>query len=202
MANLYYDLRDDVEFPGRWFLRGPVDSLGQKIDERVFTEGTPVGRVVPLWTGDTTIAVPPFRIVPRECGVPLDFTFADFDMPVLKAELAEALTALAPDAIQRIPVDVESANGKYEIVNIIGKVKCLDEERCVYKWWTDADNRPEMVGRYRGVGPIVIKPELAAGRNIFRIAGWEIAVVVSQRIKDLFESLEVTGVKFKSAVKP
>jgi len=198
MSAQFFDLRDDVELPGRWFLKGPFDAAGWRIDGRVFTEGKLISGKLPVWGGGPVDAQPPLTIPIRHMGTELAFTFADFDMPVVTAELGQALERLAPDQVQRIPVHVESVSRPFEILNVTSTIPCLDEAKSVYRWWTEADGEPEKIGKYMGVHPISIIQEKTAGRDLFRISGWEIALIVSARVKNLFDSFGVCGVKFKS----
>lgn len=88
----YYELLADPEATTRWYLKSPVDSEGNEIDPRLFTQGLRVGRQ-------------PLLTVPvRRQGNPVDFNFCDFDMIVSPVSLNDAIEAVAKHAIQRIPV--------------------------------------------------------------------------------------------------
>lgn len=186
-AQTYFRLVDAPESdvgPERWFLRGPLDSDGNEVDARGFVRGISVSFPDRLW-------------VPlREVGTPLDITFADFEVPIVRQQVASLLESIVGGAIQRIPVSVESTGDRYEILNIVSKVRCLDEERSVYKWWTEADRRPDKVGKYRGVNPIVITAALAEGHDLFRIEGWEVALIASNKVVAALRTARSTGVKF------
>ncbi|HEU0014977.1 MAG TPA: DUF1629 domain-containing protein [Longimicrobium sp.] len=174
---------DDTALRGRWFLGSPVDAAGGEIDPRDFTDG--VARDV---TG-------PIRLPIRRKGTELDFTFADFDMPVVRTAIALALETAAPRACQRLPAQVEGSESAFDILNVTARVRCLDEERSGVTFWTAHDHRPELAGQYRMVSQVRIRAEDAGPHGIFRIEGWEIALVVSTEIKELLAA--ASGILFE-----
>lgn len=146
---------------------------GRAIDPRLFTEGKPLDLVGPLF------------IPLRRSGPALDVTLADFDMPVFRRPFADALEEIAPNQIQRFRAVVEGHDDAFDIVNVLPVVSCLDEKRSGVTYWSEVDGRPEKVGQYR----MVIDPKVDGRRigseEIFRIAGWKIMLVVSDRVKHL-----------------
>jgi hypothetical protein len=183
----FFTLNDDIDHPGRWFLQAPVNRLGTEVDPRLFTEGNPVRVTEPLVVGV------------RSAGHPLDFTFADFDMPVVRRATADILSEVAPQDVQRIPTAVKGYDGEYEILNIVTRRPAIDERRSMITRWTEEDGWPEKVGKYFMVARLRVDPQRANGVGIFRLTGWEIAVVVSDDIRRALVEAEVTGVKFTEA---
>lgn len=181
----FYTILDDIDYPNRWFLRAPVNQNGAEVDPRLFTEGTRVAVAEPL-----VIRV-------RSAGHPLDFTLADFDMPVVRRAIGEILSQVAPTDIQRIPLAVEGHEGDYEILNVVTRRQALDESRSVITRWTEQDGRPEKVGQYFLVNRLKVDPQRTEGAAIFRLAGWEIAIVVSDEVRRALLAQEATGVKFR-----
>lgn len=173
MSEQFYLLTDDKEIPQRWYLRGPTTPEGMKVDAREFIRG----RSVEL---DRTL-----RIACRRPGEPLDFTLGDFDMPVLKNEYAAGLKRLASQEVQVLPVLIEGIGEGYSIINITTALRCLDEGRSQVTYWPSDD--PRSIDRYRMVISPVIDREVAAGHHLFRIAGWETALVVSASVSAILE---------------
>lgn len=182
----YYQLLDDIGHPNRWFLQAPVDPTGAEVDPRLFTAGAPVAVAGPL------------SVRVRQAGHPLDFTLADFDMPVVCCGTGELLSQLAPGDVQRVPVRVDGREEPYEILNVVTRRQAIDERRSVITRWTEEDGWPEKLGQYFMVSRLAIEPEAAAGAGIFRLTGWEIAVVVSDTVRRALLAHEVTGVKFEA----
>ena len=156
----YFQLDDDKHVPGRWYLGSPLTPDGQELDPRTFTYSRPV---------DVTGLL---RLPLRQPGRPLDFTMADFAMPVARRPLAEQLEQLAPGAVQRVSVAVEgTAPGDYEIVTVLREVACVDESETEVVRWTAEMGRPDMVGKYLYLTNIVIDPTKTDDAALFRLAG-------------------------------
>lgn len=82
----HHQLTDSDRIRDREYLCGPVNSVGESVDPRLFTGGAPLdadkfrGLHVPL----------------GRCGEPMEFTLADFDMPVVRTDLAQSVSLVAP----------------------------------------------------------------------------------------------------------
>jgi len=185
MTTAFYRLCADPRAGSRWSLKAPIDREGVEIDSRLFTAGARL----PDMGG--------FRLPVREPGDEVDFNFCDFDMVVTPARVNAALAQLAGAVVQRFPVDVEGSSREYEILNVCDLVPCVDETRTYVMRWGEADGRPDKVGEYRMLADLRINAEAAAGHHMFRIAGWPIALIVSQETKQLFEQFGVTGVSYQ-----
>jgi hypothetical protein len=181
----YYRLLDDLHLPGRWYLRSPVESSGVEMDPRVFLEA----RVVEVHR--------PLRLPQRRPGRPMDFTLADFDMPVARRALAERIDAAAPGALQLVPVSIAGHDGDFVILNLLRAVRCLDERATTIQWWTSEDGRPEKVGEYRMVVNEVIDPVKAGSAQLFRLGGWQIAIVCSEAVKRTLDTGAFSGMAFR-----
>lgn len=183
MSTSYYRLVDEKHIPNRWYLKGPLTTLGETIDPRAFTEARAVECAVPL-----TVPV-------RRRGIPLDFTLADFDMPVLRSSFAMRLRELEPEAIQLIPSTVAGEAGAFDILNVLSVVDALDEERSAITYWREEDGRPERVGQYRMVLNMTLDPSRIGAHHVFRIKGWEVALVVSATARERL--IGATGAVFE-----
>ena len=180
----YYRLCDDMQMPDRWHLRAPVLPSGEEIDARLFTGGRPVDPPASL------------RLPLRQPGRPLDFTLGDFDMPVATRPLAEYLARLAPGSVQCVPVSIDGEADEFVILNVLRSVRCLDEASSKIQYWTAADGRPEKVGQYRMVLNETIDAQRAAGFDLFRLGGWEIVIVCTDRVKQDLEKQGFSGLTF------
>jgi hypothetical protein len=181
----FYRLIADPAATSRWYLKSPIDPSGNEVDPRLFTQGVPVG------------SQPALRLPLRRKGDEVGFNFCDFDMVVTPATVNAELEALAGRAIQRIPVRIDATTTQYEILNVCELVPCFDESRSLFTKWTDADGRPERVGQLRMVAKLKIDPSRADRHHLFRLAGWPIALIASQEVKSLFESRNMSGLKYE-----
>src|SRR5262249_26360303 len=166
MPDDYFDVHaDDANFGDRWFLGDPLTAAGDEIDPRLFTEGR-------KYNGP-----PPVYIPIQVAGRPVNFHFASFDMPVISNKVGDIIQEIAPQEVERFPVKVNSHLSGYEILNVLGPIECLDESRSEVMKWEEDDGSPDMIGKYRMITSLTIDPARTRGRYIFRIRGWEIALI-------------------------
>jgi hypothetical protein len=182
----YYRLLGDRAATAHWQLGSPTDLAGNDVDPRLFTEGVPVG------------PQPPLAVFLRQLGEEVDFNFCDFDMIVTSSALnAELEELVGPSVVQRIPVSVGGHTNKFEILNVCELIQCIDETKSSVTKWTAADGRPEKISQIRMITELKINPQAALGHHIFRLAGWPIALIVSEEVKDLFDAKGVRGLNYE-----
>ncbi len=180
----FFRLLDDIQFEGRWQLSEPRSANGG-VNPCHFTTGR-------IYKGPTDLKIA------KEDGVLLDFTLAAFDVPVVTEHIASLLRDLCPHDIQFIPIKIEGEDGKYAILNVLRTIECLKEPESVFSKWSEADGRSDKLGQYRMVAKLVIDQQRAVGADIFRIAGWDVPIIVSRRIKVMLEQQSCIGAIFKS----
>ncbi len=184
MGRTFYRLLDDTETPGRWWLKAPRDAHGAAVEPDIFRLGKRLELACPL-----TIPV-------RRPGRPLDFTFGDFELPVVSETTGILVRRCARGELQSFPAVIEGHGGRFEVLNLLRVVRCLDEEKSDVMFWTEADGRPGKVGQYRQVVSLTVDPAAAGKANLFRIAGWEIALIASEAIRGAMQRANVSGVRF------
>ena len=177
---------DDVRFRDRWFLDEPLDSDGNVIDARNLTDGVP-------YTGLRPVTVPI-----QQPGRHIAFTFAAFELPVVAASVGKIFNELCPADIQLFPVRIDSAADGYEILNIAVTADCIDERCSHIVKWSAEDGRPDKVGKYRTVGNLKIDPERVGNRQVFRVRGWEVALILTNRIREALSQFTELGVVFRA----
>ena len=192
MSKQYFKITDDVYVPERWDLGTPVDARGRELDDWLFAEGVPVaveGRLkIPIRAYD---------------GVVLDYTEAGLQVPVVSARAAAVFSELAPNDVQLIPVDIEAHPEPFFILVCTRVVKCIDEEQSGdVRFWKPEDGRPEKVGNYRAMHSMRIDPSRVGEAQVFRTWGWQVALVVSEDIRQALERVGATGLKFWSVTGP
>ena len=185
----YFRLREHVEFPGgSWHLGKLYAQGGERLDSRIFNAGKSVKLEYPL----------PLSLQIKRPGPSLDYDCDSFGMPVVTHALGEALIKIVPDEIQLFPVEIIGAKGSYDILNITQTVDCLDETRTRGYHWT-----PEIGGRVRKYYMLAdehVDPERTNGHKLFRLKNWEVVVICSQEVKDVFDALHIKGALFDPAV--
>lgn len=202
MNRSYYELIDDLEAEGRWHLWGLYDGAGVQLDEREFRYGNYLDPGPPLrvsmWNEDTIVDVaPPLRLCIDRGGTPLDFTFTDELMPVVTSRVADILAAVAGSEIQRFPVKVEAMEQEYEIINFVSRIRCIDEERSILDWWTEEYGRPDLLGKALTIVKLVVDPSRIGVAQMFRLEESNIAIIVSDVVKQALEDARVSGIRFR-----
>jgi hypothetical protein len=181
----YYDLRDDRRSQTRWHLGTPLDERGQELDVWQFFD------CQSLDLG----CVPRFPLdVP---GEPLEFCWAAFSIPVVHQRFVEIFQRLRIQDVQFIPTQVDGHTGPYFILNTLREIRCIDDARCEeVKYWRPEDGQPEKLGEYRYIHGLRIDPSKVGDARIFRTWGWDIALIVSEDLKQAIEAEGITGTRF------
>ena len=185
MSQRFFRLADDVDVPRRWQLDTPIDGQGRRVFDWDFKRGTPVhvaGRLkVPIETA----------------GRPLDFTEAGIRVPVVHVKVASMLAERAPGDVQLIPADIEGQPEQYLVLVVTRLIRCIDEAASEVTFWKPEHGVPEKVGQYMGVDRLRIDKEKVGNAKVFRTEGWEVALIVSEDIKDALERMGATGTRFE-----
>ncbi len=92
---------------------------------------------------------------------------------------------------------MEGQTEPYDIINILPEVRCLDEDASEIMWWTETDERPEKVGEYRMITDMVIDSERAGMAPLFRLAGWQIAIICSEAFRSALAGERYSGLVFE-----
>ncbi len=192
MVTRYFRLSEDAYLPGRWELGTPRDSRAREFGSRVFLRAGPTHVECAL------------RVPIEQSGTPLDVSFADIGtVPVVSERVATLLSQCAPDDVQLFPVGVETLSESYFIVNVVRLVKCIDDEASgEVRYWTEQDGLPAKVGQYSSVSGMRIDPSKVGDARIFRTWGWQVALIVSEDIKDALTLAGITGVRFTDVTGP
>jgi hypothetical protein len=180
----YFRVLADPSAIDRWFIDEPRTADGTAIDERDFILGK-------AYLGPT-----PHSLRVGQAGKELRFNFGGFDMPVVSNCVASVMQSIAHERVECFPVRIDGALGQYTILNVACRQDCLDECRSRVMKWTPQDTRPERIGQYRMVTELFVDRSRTAGSDIFRIAGWEIALIVSDVVKHALERIDDLGARF------
>lgn len=184
MTKRFFALSDDVYIPHRWHLAMPTDGQGLNVDDEEFRSGLPVqtqGRL---------------RIPVETDGKPLDFSEAGISIPVVHVRIASMLAELAPADVQLIPVDIEGHPDQYLILNVLHRLRCIDEQSSRIQLWTHEHGVPHKVGQYLSVRDMRIDKTKVGDAKLLRPEGWASTLIISEEIKTALERMQATGTKF------
>jgi hypothetical protein len=180
----YHRILDDPLGGRRWYVSLPVDEGGQDLDWAALFAGEQ-----PPFVGSLTAPV-------RKAGTKVAFTLAGFDVPILRADIFRMLQDRLGQDLFGLPVRVGSEAERFFILGTRRVLLCLDEQRSEIVRWKEGDGRPDRVGSYRMVTDIHIDPARADGAGLFRIRGWEVALIASSDVKEALQSHGVSGIAF------
>jgi hypothetical protein len=76
-------------------------------------------------------------------------------------------------------------------------IRCIDEKASEVSFWTPEHGVPDKVGHYMGVDRMRIDKVKVGNAMVFRPEGWEVALIVSEEIKDALERMGTTGTRFE-----
>ncbi len=179
-------IADNARFADRWFLDEPVTKDGQAIDAREFRYGRPY------------VGSPPFRIPVQSDGIEVEFNLAAFDMPVVSAKIIRLLEGVAQGEFEAYPVTIGSSLSGYAILNVIHRESCVDDERSQSIRWKQEDGRPDKIGSYRTIYSLIIDSARTHGRQLFRVEGFEVALIASEKVKQALGEIPELAVIFES----
>ena len=187
----YYLLRDDIDFPKRWYL-GDI----QHIDNWGFSDPT-VEFMEPC---TYTMSI-------YQEGCPMDYTVSEtYAVPILSKKAKDSLCGL-PEVdkpyyhvvLEPVIFDGKSALQGYSVMIIETQLDCVDEIKSDFKKYeVDDPVRPDRVGEYRVFSNLVIDPSKTDGHHIFRIKKHLNSIIVSEEVKNRFEKAGVEGAIFES----
>jgi hypothetical protein len=120
-------------------------------------------------------------LVVKSPGEPVDFHLGLFDIPVVESRLGERIAASAPGQVELVPALIEGDSKAVAIANVLESVDCIDESRTVGEKWPADAGRPDKVGQYRTIVHLRVDPDRIRA-DIFRVGGWEVALVVSDHL--------------------
>ena len=95
-----------------------------------------------------------------------------------------------------IEVCIDGSDHSYSILNVLAERDCTDTERSEFTRWEKSDGRADKVGEFRMFTKLLIDPRRCGDAEIFRLDGWNIALVVSERVRGMLEGVRDLGVKF------
>lgn len=186
----YFEMRDNVHVPGRWYLTDPRDRDGRNLWQE-FTDGKPVHVEGPVRLAFSKYA---------ERGNPVDYSeLSESPFPIVHVRVAEVFVELAPSDVQIIPAEIEGQMDQFCIVNVTRLVKCIDDQKSKEIRYFTPDCEEvfrDQVGEYRAVRGMRIDPTKVHGEKIFRPWGWPVTIIVAEEIKQALERIGTVGVRF------
>ncbi len=178
----YYRMKSTYGYPDAWYL-GDINTKNNWI----FTKGVELDL---SQFSNLTIEI-------DQEGIELDYTTTDaYGVPIVSKEMAECLFGYMND-IQLIPVSVPNARNDYFILVAKNKPDCVDRERAEFTLFEEGnDIRPDRVGDFEMIDVLRLDKS-KIDKDIFRIAGFTVLLIVSEKVKLELEKKELTALTFE-----
>ncbi|CAI8817198.1 MULTISPECIES: imm11 family protein [Pseudomonas] len=186
----YYLLREDVQFPERWYL-GDI----KHCNNWLFID--PPSEYMEPCT---------YALEVLEEGVSLDFSLAGYaSVPILSEKARDALVGI-PDVdepymnvvLEPVTVAGEHAHDRHYVMIVETQLDCVDESRSAFKKYEVNDPvRPDRAGEYSVFLSLVIDPARVQGKHIFRVKKHSGALIVSEEVKLRLERADLSGMLFE-----
>ena len=183
----WYEDRSDSGKPTILLTRLQLKGL----DEWDFIEGKPIKKWDPKNTGYYEYD-----------GVADDLLCTTMLVHVISERLKRLLESLDLKGVQYLPLRIEKEDGgsrldDYYVLNVNRKIACLDMHKSDYVLWGDErpDRRPDEL---RDLRHAVLSLSKIGGARIFRLAEWELHLVVEEGIKEAITREKLTGSCFAS----
>lgn len=142
----------------------------------------------------------------------IDFPFSAYDIPIFSPKLIALMESNNITNIQFLPLKIINSTNKnaidgYCIANYLDVIDCLDRNLSIYEVWTKEnllywEERPWMLNTYRDVKRIVLSNSKTVNSPVFRLKGWEVAVIVREDVKKAIEQANITGCVFSEIESP
>jgi hypothetical protein len=129
-------------------------------------------------------------------GRALEFSVTGLGTPIVHVRVAHVFAERAPEDVQLIPVDIDGYPEQYLILIATKLIRCIDEKASRVQFWREEDGLPEKVGKYFSVRGMRIDKSKVGAAKVFRTEGWNIALIVSEDIKEALERIGATGTRF------
>lgn len=179
----YYRMLDDLYFPKRWNLQ----EINFKSEDDIWK-----------YVSSGAVKKPQKDLVIEitDEGDPLDITMAEFEILIGNEKVAAILD---DNQVQKVPISINGIiEKKYFILVILHEVDCIDRNKSEFELWEENNPiRPDLAGKYQMISNIKVDPSLMNNYDIVRIKDFNVAVIVSERLKNYFEADGITGVKFE-----
>ncbi|MCE9670759.1 hypothetical protein LY474_23410 [Myxococcus stipitatus] len=186
MERRFFDLGPDEYVKGRWYLGDPTHGNGVELaDVWRFSDGEPIDLSERL------------RVPVRQAGAALDIEFAGVGLtPIVSARVASVFRERAPNDVQLFPVDVDGESKPYFLLNVIRKIRCIDDEASEEVQLRTAEDYEDRIGEYCSVIGLRIDKSKVGTARVFRLWGWRVPLVVDEDIKDALEANGISGGRF------
>jgi hypothetical protein len=178
----------------RYYSLGMTDEDRWHLDlDQHFADGSPVD----IWAYSRCEVIKhpkpvPFRIQVQ--GKRVDYNPTAFLVTVVSERMARVLEESAANDVQVIPAIVNGTTDRWNVINIITCVDCIDHHRSLIYYYPRDDH--EKPGKPRGVLKLAVDAELIGDPQVLHPKDWVVATIVSEKVKMAVERIGASGIDF------
>lgn len=144
-----------------------------------------------IWACELLENPSPIHLQIFKDGKRVDYDSIPFAIPVVSRRFADVVSAITPRDIQRIPAIVAGDDGEWEVLNVLSRVDCIDLQRS----WIAPTFRGEKPGKL-SVNRLIIDRTRVGDHQVFRAKDWEVAFIISAKVKQALEAMGATGIEY------
>lgn len=179
----YYNLLDDLEIPNRIHVGEVTIPSGLEVrnfDAREVND-------LDVCHGQVT-----------QKGLFLDFFMTSFGIPIFSERVSAILRPSIGADVDFVRIKLDESILNYYLLKTHEQVDCLDEVNTkAHTKWQESDGRPDKTGQYRMVyGLKINSASISKKSHVFRIKKWNVALIVSELVKEAMENAQSLGAKF------
>jgi hypothetical protein len=133
-------------------------------------------------------------------GPPLEFFYSSFNAPIACRQLATAMQRLVPGDLELVDLSLSHPVQKDLVaINVLRVQRCVDETQSEFSRFDETDtHRPDLLGKFRGFTKLVVNEgEVEPGAHIFRLADWEVGLIVSGAMRQCMLDAGCVGAEFQ-----
>ena len=178
----YFRLLDNINYPQRWYLGDLVPdnnnwkfTYANKIDEA-------------LLASDLEVEI-------YKSGNSMDYTTTEgYVVPIVSVALRKALEFVKD--VQFIPIQIEGQ--LYYIMVLCSVIYCVDESASEFEKYLENDSiSADKTGDYKSFYRMKIDERKTRFKDMFRLGGYDIAIIVSEKVKNEIENINPLTATFK-----
>ncbi|AKU91162.1 hypothetical protein AKJ08_1549 [Vulgatibacter incomptus] len=131
----------------------------------------------------------------------MDFTSSEaYGVPIVSARMRNALGNPPGVRFLNARIEGQDESDRYFVLLIESTVECVDESHSEFEQFTvDDPVRPDKAGQFKAFFKLVLDKAKASasGRPIFRLARFDLAIIVNADVKRAIEEARVVGAEIE-----
>lgn len=130
-------------------------------------------------------------------GISLDYEQATPGVPILSQRLCEILHGVCDDQVEFVPIEIAGDSSLRFVLNTLYVIRCIDEIKSSVRYCGEEQKLIDPNRRIESIWNMHLLREPIAQLHIFRPADWEVALIVSDVLRQaILDAGDITGIHF------